>query len=99
MVDGRIGRQIEGYMGSTISIVTNVKRGDGNHVRLAFEVGKKRGIFKDGDPVVCINTTRNSEDIKQFMVRIIFVTSGQPNLAVTQSTPVIDEEPAKRQRT
>ena len=35
-VDGRVARQIEGYMCNGISVLTDVKRGDGAHVRLAF---------------------------------------------------------------
>jgi pyruvate kinase len=80
MNDAQIGRQIEGFMCNTRSLVTDAPRGDGNHVKHAFEIGKKRGLFVDGDAVVCINTTRNSENVKQFMVRILFVTSGSPNL-------------------
>lgn len=65
MVDGRIGRQIEGYMASCTSIVTNQKRGDGAHVRLAFSECKRKGLLVDGDPVICVNTQRNSESLKQ----------------------------------
>merc|ERR1711937_243226 len=78
--DNRIARQIEGYMCSTSAIATGTKRGDGAHVRLAFDEGKKRGLFADGDSVVCVHTTRNEEDMKQFMVRILYVTSGDIGL-------------------
>jgi len=83
MTSQRIGRQIEGYQYNAKSVVTDTKRGDGAHVKLAFEVGKKRGMFIDGDAVVCVHTSRNSEGVKQFMVRILFVTSGDPNLQTT----------------
>jgi len=89
MADGRIGRQIEGYMCNTKSVITDEARGNSSHVKVAFETGKKMGIFKDGDAVVCIHTTRNSEDVKQFMVRILFVTSGDPNLSTTPSCPPV----------
>ena len=52
-----------------------VKRGDGAHLKLAFEVGKARGLFNDGDSIVCIHSMRNSAGSKQFMVRILAVTS------------------------
>ena len=81
MTDKRIARQIEGYMCNATSICTNLKRGDGSHVKLAFKIGKERGYYKDGDAIVCIHTTRNDEGVKQFMVRILFVTSGDPHLA------------------
>jgi pyruvate kinase len=80
MVAGRIGRQIEGFNHHAFSIVTEEKRGDGAHTKLAFSVGKQKGIYKDGDAVICIHTTRNSDGVKQFMVRILFVTSGDPKL-------------------
>ena len=89
IVDGRIGRQIEGYMNDAFSVVTDTKRGDGVHVKLAFVEGKKKGIFKDGDPVICVHTTRNSDGIKQFCVRILFVTSGDPALTSATSHPVV----------
>jgi len=83
MTDARIGRQIEGAMCNAFSLPTQKSRGDGNHVRFAFEVGKKKGLYSDGDAIVCIHTTRNSEGVKQFMVRILFVTSGDPKLQTT----------------
>ena len=61
----RIGRQISGSLVNAIALPTSLKRGDGAHVKFAFEEGKKRGLFKDGDAIVCVNTTRNSEDVKQ----------------------------------
>jgi pyruvate kinase len=81
MVDGRIGRQIEGYLCNTVSFCTDKKRGDGAHVMLAFAEGKKRGLYKDGDAVVCVHTSRNADGVKQFAVRILYVTSGDPHLA------------------
>ena len=81
MESKRVGNQIEGYMCNATSICTNLKRGDGSHVKLAFKIGKERGYYKDGDAIVCIHTTRNDEGVKQFMVRILFVTSGDPHLA------------------
>ena len=102
MVDGRIGRQIEGFNSGAFSLVVEMKRGDGAHVKQAFAKGKAAGLFKDGDQVICINTTRNSDRVKQFMVRILFVTSGDPVLGSTHSA--VAEEPAmeskpKRART
>ena len=79
--DARIGQQIEGYMCNTFSVVTPAKRGDGMHVKVAFDYGKSKGLFEDGDAVVCVHTSRNSSGVKQFMVRILFVTSGDPHLA------------------
>ncbi len=35
-VDGRVARQIEGFMDNARAVLTDVKRGDGAHVRLAF---------------------------------------------------------------
>jgi pyruvate kinase len=61
MVNGRVGRQIEGYNSSAVAMVVDFKRGDGAHVKHAFAEGKRRGIYKDGDAVVCVNTTRNSD--------------------------------------
>merc|ERR1719387_1303959 len=104
MKDGRIGRQIEGYMCSAKSLVATVARGDGKHVRYAFEEGKRFGIFADGDPIVCVHTTRNSEGVKQFMVRILFVTAGDPHMYTRQgidrrpTTETFDEPPAKKTR-
>ena len=41
-VDGRVARQCEGYMANARAVLTDVKRGDGAHVRLAFaEVGPR----------------------------------------------------------
>ena len=79
--DPRIGKQIEGYMCSAFSLVTTEKRGDGMHIKAAFDYGKQRGLFIDNDVVIAINTTRNEDGVKQFMVRILFVTSGDPHLA------------------
>merc|ERR1719487_631522 len=73
--DKRIANQIEGYMCNASAILTDVKRGDGAHVRLAFAEGKKKGLFADGDAVVCVHTTRNEENIKQWMLRILTVSS------------------------
>merc|ERR1719453_624080 len=58
--NSRISRQIEGFMCNTISVFTDVKRGDGAHVRLAFAVGKEKGIFADGDKVVAVHTMRSA---------------------------------------
>jgi len=88
-MDPRIGRQIEGYLCNSTAIVTSLQRGDGNHVKLAFAEGKKRGMFADGDPVICVHTTRNSEGVKQFMVRILFVTSGDPKLQTTHDSTMV----------
>lgn len=70
-----VARQIEGYLCNAKSIFTQVKRGDGAHVRLAFEEGKKAGLFNDGDLVVCVHTMRNADNIKQWTMRILNVTS------------------------
>ena len=68
-------------MAAAVSMVVDVPKGDGKHIKYCFAEGKRRGLFKDGAPVVAINTTRNAEKIKQYMVRILFVTSGDPVLA------------------
>merc|ERR1719231_2131717 len=73
--DGIVARQIEGYMCNAKAILTDVKRGDGAHVRLAFAEGKKMGYFVDGDVVVCVHTMRNADDVKQWTVRILNVTT------------------------
>ena len=104
MTDKRIARQIEGYMCSAFSVVTDKTRGDGNHVKEAFAKGMATGMFKEGDAVVVVNTTRNSDGVKQFMVRIIFVTTGDPGLQTTTGglgTPGssgIEQGSAKRAR-
>jgi pyruvate kinase len=74
-VEGRVARQIEGYMNNARAILTDVKRGDGAHVRLAFAEGKKLGLFVDGDVTVCVHTMRNADDQKQWTLRILNVTS------------------------
>ena len=74
-VDAHVARVIEGYMCNAYAIVADCPRGDGAHVRLAFEMGKQKGIFNDGDAVVCVHTMRNAEDVKQWTVRILNVTS------------------------
>jgi pyruvate kinase len=78
--DASVARQVEGYMCNASSIVAEIQKGQGAHVRLAFLTGKKRGLFSDGDAVVMVHTTRNAEGVKQFVVRILFVTSGDPGL-------------------
>jgi len=57
---------------------TKEKRGDGAHVRIAFETGKKAGYFVDGDAVVCVHTMRNAEGVKQWTMRILNVSSAKP---------------------
>lgn len=74
--DPRIARQCEGFLCSSVGYCTTEKRGEGAHVKDAFKEGKRRGLFVDGDAVVVVHTTRNSEGVKQFMVRILVVTSG-----------------------
>ena len=66
-------------MANAFAICTDVKRGDDRHLKLAFEEGKKRGIYTDGDLVVAVHSTRNDKDVKQFMVRVLSVTSGEPD--------------------
>lgn len=79
----RIGRIIEGYMCNAMSIVTAIPRGGDGQVKLAFAEGKKRGVLADGHPVICVHTSRfQSEGFQQYMVRVLFVTSGDPNLQV-----------------
>mmetsp|Transcript_13239 Transcript_13239/g.22002 ORF Transcript_13239/g.22002 Transcript_13239/m.22002 type:complete len:499 (+) Transcript_13239:57-1553(+) len=73
--DATIGRQIEGYMCNATSIVTTEKRGEGRHIRVGFEEGKKRGLFADGDTVVAIHTMRNAANIKQWTLRMLEVSS------------------------
>jgi len=74
-VDDQVARQIEGYMQNAYSVVTTVPRGQGAHVRVAFEEGKKMGLFVNGDAVVCVHTMRNLENVKEWTVRILNVTS------------------------
>jgi len=90
--DKRIGEQIEGYMACTVAMVVDIPKGDGKHIKYCFAEGKRRGLFKDGDAVVAINTTRNTEKIKQYMLRILFVTSGDPTLGTpaSQGLPPIE---------
>jgi len=73
--DARIARQIEGYMCNTFAVATDAKRGNGSHVRLAFEEGKKKGIFANGDCVVVVHTIRNEAGIKEWTTRILTVSS------------------------
>lgn len=89
--DVRVANQIEGYMCNTISVVTDVPRGEGEgrHVIIGFEAGKKRGMFKDGDCVIAVHTMRNADNLKQWAVRILNVTSS----ASSEPSPV-----AKRSR-
>ena len=98
-----IGRQIEGYMSSACSVITQKMRGDGAHVKVAFQEGKEKGLFKDGDAVICMHTTRNTEGTKQFMVRVLFVTSGDPHMytrAGIDRRPTTEEfePPAKKSK-
>jgi len=74
-VDPRIANQIEGYMCSTKAVLTDMERGDGAHVRLAFRKGIEKGYFAENDAVVCVHTTRNAEGVKQWMIRILTVTT------------------------
>ena len=72
--DARVARQIEGYMQNCYSVVTEITRGNGAHVRVGFSQGKKKGLFVDGDLVVCVHTMRNLENTKEWTVRILNVT-------------------------
>ena len=65
-------------MCNVYAIGTETKRGDGAHVELAFTEGKKRGIFVDGDVIVTVHTKRNIDNVKQWMIRILTVTSSKP---------------------
>eukprot|EP00962_Isochrysis_galbana_P052773 scaffold24254_cov101-Isochrysis_galbana.AAC.2 len=73
--DVRIANQVEGYMCNTVSVVTDSPRGEGRHVMVGFEAGKKKGLFKDGDCVIAVHTMRNADNVKQWAVRILNVTS------------------------
>jgi len=86
--DPRVARQIEGYMCNAMAVLTDVPRGEGRHLGVAFEVGKAKGLFKDGDAVCAVHTLRNADDVKQWAVRIINVTS----------KPGEDEPSSKRAR-
>ena len=52
--------------------------------------------------MICMHTTRNSEQVKQFMVRILFVTSGDPHMYTRSgidrrpTTEEFVEPPAKK---
>jgi hypothetical protein len=95
-------------MSGAIALFTELPKGDGAHVKLAFGEGKRRGLFADGDPVMCIHTTRNSEGRKQFMVRILYVTSNDPNLqtknsgsisrAQSMDVSMVSDQPTKKPR-
>uniref|UniRef100_A0A7S2HAX6 Pyruvate kinase n=1 Tax=Haptolina brevifila TaxID=156173 RepID=A0A7S2HAX6_9EUKA len=74
-LDDRVARQVEGYMQNAYSVCTTVPRGQGAHVRVGFEAGKKKGLFANGDAVVCVHTMRNLENTKEWTVRILNVTS------------------------
>jgi len=74
-LDDRVARQVEGYMQNSYSTLTTTPRGQGAHVRVGFEEGKKKGLFKNGDAVVCVHTMRNLENVKEWTVRILNVTS------------------------
>jgi len=76
--EGWVARQVEGYLCNVKALCTDLKRGDGAHVRLAFDAGIKMGIFADGDAVVCVHTMRNADNVKQWTTRILNVTSTMP---------------------
>merc|ERR1719326_2091056 len=46
--DKHICQMIEGYMCNAVSVYCTEPRGNGNHVRAAFEAGKKAGLFTNG---------------------------------------------------
>ena len=73
--EGWVARQIEGYLCNAKAVETPIGRGDGAHVRFAFDVGKKAGLFEDGDCVVCVHTMRSADNVKQWTMRILNVTS------------------------
>jgi len=90
-MDARVGRQIEGYMCNAYSVVTAVPRGQGAHVRVAFAEGKKMGLFADGDAVVCVHTMRNLDNVKEWTVRILNVTSATANDKRARPEPELTE--------
>ena len=67
-------------MHNTKSVYTTLPRGDGVQVFHAFQEGKKMGLFDDGDAVVCVHTMRNVDNLKQWAIRILNVTSTRPQL-------------------
>jgi pyruvate kinase len=73
--DVRVANQVEGNMCNTMSVLTDSPRGEGRHVMIGFEAGKKKGLFKDGDCVIAVHTMRNADNVKQWAVRILNVTS------------------------
>jgi len=73
--DGRVARQIEGYMCNTLCLITTQPRGDGRHIREAFQAGKDKGLFVDGDSILAIHTMRSPDGVKEWTTRIIHVTS------------------------
>jgi len=73
--DDWVARQIEGYLCNAKAVQTDIPRGKGAHVQLAFAEGKKYGLFADGDIVVCTHTMRNTENVKEWTMRILNVTS------------------------
>jgi len=74
-----VARQIEGYLCNAVAVVSTIKRsptnkGDGSHVRLAFEKGKEFGIFKTGDLIPVVHTMRNEDnEARSWTIRITSV--------------------------
>jgi hypothetical protein len=60
-----ICQMIEGYMCNAFSVHSTEARGNGNHVRAAFDAGKKAGVMANGDTVVVVHTIRNEAGLKE----------------------------------
>ena len=75
--DKHICQMVEGYMCNAVSVYTTEARGNGNHVRCAFEAGKKAGLFTNGDTVVIVHTLRNEAGVKEWTTRLLTVSSSK----------------------
>ncbi|KAJ1447900.1 pyruvate kinase [Pelagophyceae sp. CCMP2097] len=76
--NGNVARQVEGYLSNVRAVHTDLPRGAGAHVRLAFRRGKDIGLFRDGDLAVTLHTHRNAQGGKDWMIRILTVTPEDP---------------------
>ena len=52
-------------MCNAFSVHSTEARGNGNHVRAAFDAGKKAGVMANGDTVVVVHTIRNEAGLKE----------------------------------
>jgi len=94
-----VARQIEGYMCNTVAFCSSIKRGptfrgDGAHVRLAFEKGKELGFLRTGDQVPVVHTTRNEDNSARSwtcQIRVVLTSNGPyDSLPAPEPTPADD---------